>query len=160
MVSLCTCSVDDGFNYVTFGAITVKLPADLRPTESDYYDRYYTAPSCEVGIVRLDADRLEALDEKADITLDEYVEIFLTANGVDRTQSGLYFNAKQNAYRLSFLSSNDGEAYTYHNVVLAGGSDGIYYVSISCPENKAEGYKPTFDMWANSVRVEGEVREE
>ncbi len=153
-LSLVGCAdADDGFNRITLGTLSAKLPKDLRPTESDYYDLYYTTPSCDVGIVRLDAARLTELNERADITLDEYVEVFLSANGVDREQSGLYFSPKQNAYRLTFLSSQDGVEYIYHNVVLAGGADAIYYVRMSCAESKAQGYEPTFEMWANSIRV-------
>lgn len=139
--------------YIEIEGLTAKIPSDMRKTQSDYFDLYYTTLSAGFGVVVLDGERLASLGERADITLDEYIEVFLSANGIDREASRLYFNAKQNAYRLTYLVSNDGVSYFFHNVLIAGGTDAIYYVDISCSEDKANSYAQTFELWANSVRV-------
>ena len=139
--------------YIEIEELTAKIPSDMRRTQSDYFDLYYTTLSAGFGVVVLDEERLTSLGEREDITLNEYVEVFLSANGIDRDKCGLYFSAKQNAYRLTYLVSNDGVSYFFHNVLIAGGADAIYYVDISCSEDKANSYTQTFELWANSVRV-------
>ncbi len=139
--------------FVEIGSLSAKIPSDMRATESDYFDRYYTSLSAAFGVVMLDGQRLVSLGERADITLDEYLEVFISVNKIDKEASGLYFSQKQNAYRFTYLVSSDGVSYTYHNAMLVGGSDAIYYVDISCAEDKASAYKDTFELWANSVRV-------
>ena len=139
--------------YIEIEGLTAKIPVDMRPTASDYFDLYYTTLSAGFGVVVLDGERLTALGERADITLHEYIEVFLMANGIDREACGLYYSAKQNAYRLTYLVSNDGVSYFFHNVLIAGGSNAIYYVDISCSEDIANSYTQTFELWANSVRV-------
>ncbi len=154
LAGLIGCSEDGGFIHVTVGELTAKLPRDMRPTTSDYYDLYYTSLATSFGVVVLDSEKLVSLGERADLTLDEYLETFLSVNGIDRTESGLYFSAKQNAYRLTYLSSPDGENYRYHNTLIVGGKSAIYYVDISCDEDKAQGYEQTFILWANGVKLQ------
>ena len=126
----------------TEGDFQITLTDAFEPTEEAGLYAAYQAKSAMVFTVR---------EEKAyfgDISLEEYSELVLEANGkiniqVNREEGFLWFE----------YTDTPDEQEIYYFVVCCQSGDAFWIVNFATPESNREEYRDTFLDWAKSIEV-------
>ena len=147
---LVSCSDTNDITYTEEG-MTFTLPKNMRRTSSSVYEICFTTLATGFNAMRLDKEKLAELGLPEGMTADEYKDFFIEENEIDGEQIELEYDEELKAYVFHYSLSTDEEAYTFFYTMVFEGNDAPYFVSMTCDNELANDYVPTFKIWARSI---------
>ncbi len=129
-------------------AITLNKDFEKITDVKEYEDYYavYGNKYATVMVLREEFDDYEGLE---DLTLDEYIELSLEANGHTGTAV-----KKGDGYKyITYSEIEDGE-FIHYTAAFYKGHDGFFAISFATPSENADEYREDFAKWAASVDVD------
>jgi hypothetical protein len=156
LLSLCSCTENDGYKTYTEGKITLRLPETLTKKNVQYADVYYSDQDMYVMLYAFSNSYIkEELGLYEKITVTDYVNLYASWNGY----SGNYvYNEERDAAQFDEVTSfsNDySSSYEYEYYLFIRRDAGIYVVLMGCDADKKEVYKPIFEYIDTTVTVAG-----
>ena len=127
---------DKGFN--------ITLPSNFKTYDAEGYDVCYDTKDCAVFALKEAFDQAEGF---GDLSLREYTELVLEANGLDNaiteTDKYMYFEFEKTV-------DDSSEPYEYLACCYRA-EDAFWLVQFSCAKSDYDRYRPKMLEWADTV---------
>jgi hypothetical protein len=152
-LSLVACSPASNDTTYTELGLTFTIPSNMIKSKMEDYEICYASYSSSFMAKKLDAKFFDQENLSHDTTAEEYVEFFFEINSLDPEQCEVKYDERQNAYKFHFSNSTDNVKYYFNYCVVITGSEGLWYVNMTCEHDNAQGFLSTFETWGNSLKV-------
>lgn len=114
----------------------------FEPIEEDGFFSFYQSKSAMVFTLR------EAKELFGDITLKEYGDLVLQANG----KTGIKTNQDEDFIWFEYTDAPEGQD-IYYLAVCCRSKDAFWIVNFATPASNQDQYKETFLNWAKSIKI-------
>ena len=134
------------------------IPEGFEYLKTTVAEHYYTdANGATVYFSQYDAEQLEEMGVDPDITVRNYVDMFMAWNNIP--MNSYTFDEERNVGTVEIVSDFGAGAETgmpaeYFRFQMMRGSVFFYVITASCPDGMQDLYKATFDEWFDYIYVE------
>ena len=151
--SAVSCAADPVDTMYEESGLKFLIPSVMRRGVSEVYDIYFSTLTYAFGAFEIDKEFLESEDLPVDMTTGEYVDFYFEINDISKEDCKVTRDEERDAYLFSYSISSDGELYVYHNCIVLGGAESIWYVEFYCDYNDASSLEKTFDVYLKYVET-------
>ena len=157
LLGLCACADTVKYENVTYreNGIEFFLPSSMRRESVDGYDFYFSnlAASIIFTAVKVDEELLRDLDIDGPVNDEEYVNILIERNKLDKEK--MYYNYDEVRGHYNFrYSYEDADGFaTFYYIVVIGDESNLWYIEMCCKNEDSNTHLETFKTWKRNIKV-------